>query len=426
MKKREFRKLSGEVRVESVDGGKKIVGYGSVFNQLSEPLRIGNRTMRERVMPGAFDRCLAAGADIRGLVNHNADCVLGRTTSGTMRVSVDAHGLRYEIDPPDTSYARDLMVSLERGDINQSSFGFFTIDDAVVPGDDGYMVRELREVDCFDCSPVTFPAYTGASSGLRAAEELRTMFPDGLPESLTNEPKKKQKRNAECECDCPECEDGDCMNCSDPECDDPNCEGSRSEKPGEIKTKAVDGKNLRASDFAFASDPQDTATWNLPLHDARHVRRALARFNQVRGLSKEEKDAAWKRILSAAKRLKIEVSEENASKLFGASYRDAKETLRAMDPDGDGDDDEPLLESLFDAADACATVGGTARSACWTFWDGNPEYSNPMLRAFADQVKALMSDLNAALAEVEKELAEPTPDLTARKNRYRQLFVDKK
>jgi HK97 family phage prohead protease len=86
MRKREFRKFKSEVRTQMVDGKEKIVGYGAVYNQLSEPMRVGNRTFREKVMPGAFDKCLRAGADIRGLINHDPNLILGRTIAGTMTV----------------------------------------------------------------------------------------------------------------------------------------------------------------------------------------------------------------------------------------------------------------------------------------------------------------------------------------------------
>jgi HK97 family phage prohead protease len=184
MRKREFRKFKAEVRTQMVDGKEKIVGYGAVYNQLSQPMRVGNRTFRERVMPGAFDKCLRAGADIRGLINHDKNLILGRTTAGTMSVVSDGHGLRYEIDPPGTTYSDDLIKSMRRGDIDQSSFGFFVDDDDWKNTSDG-LVRELIEVDCFDVSPVTYPAYEGASSGV---EEVRAMFPDGIPESVEAAP----------------------------------------------------------------------------------------------------------------------------------------------------------------------------------------------------------------------------------------------
>jgi HK97 family phage prohead protease len=178
MRKREFRKFKSEVRTQMVDGKEKIVGYGAVYNQLSEPMRVGNRTFREKVMPGAFDKCLRAGADIRGLINHDPNLILGRTIAGTMTVGSDGHGLRYEIDPPGTTYSDDLIKSMRRGDIDQSSFGFYTVQDDWKNTSDG-LVRELIEADCFDVSPVTYPAYEGSSSGV---EEMRSLFPDGVPE----------------------------------------------------------------------------------------------------------------------------------------------------------------------------------------------------------------------------------------------------
>lgn len=129
-RKREFLRWKAEVRTEMVEGKRKIVGYAALFNNLSEPMRIGNRMVRERVMPGAFDKCLASNPDIRGLNNHDPSMILGRTKSGTMMVSTDARGVKYEIDPPNTTYATDLMESLDRGDIDQSSFGFYTVQDA--------------------------------------------------------------------------------------------------------------------------------------------------------------------------------------------------------------------------------------------------------------------------------------------------------
>jgi HK97 family phage prohead protease len=181
MKKREFRTWKTELRTQMVGGKEKIVGYAAVFNQLSEPLKIGSRSFRERVMPGAFDRCLQSTPDIRGLVNHDPALILGRTKSGTMTVNCDDHGLRYEIDPPDTTYSNDLRESLRRGDIDSSSFGFYTTEDNWITDESGQTIRELLSIDCFDVSPVTYPAYTGSSSGVEA---LRALFPDGEPDGI--------------------------------------------------------------------------------------------------------------------------------------------------------------------------------------------------------------------------------------------------
>lgn len=141
----------------------KIRGYAAVFNQLSEPMW----GVRERIKPGAFKATLAAGADVRALVNHDPSLILGRTKAGTLNLEEDQHGLRYTITPPDTTVGRDLMVSIRRGDITQSSFGFRSVDENYLK-ENGQFIRELLSVDLFDVSPVTYPAYTGTNVNVRS------------------------------------------------------------------------------------------------------------------------------------------------------------------------------------------------------------------------------------------------------------------
>lgn len=163
-----------------------IVGYASVFYREGDAATeyemwaadcYGPRVV-ERIMPTAFNRALAED-DVRGLFNHDDSVVLGRTGAGTLRLSVDAVGLRYEIDPPDTQAARDLIQSLRRGDISGSSFGFIPRDTSrrevagdAASGKPAEMVIERNDVQLFDVGPVTFPAYAGASSGVRSSRDL--------------------------------------------------------------------------------------------------------------------------------------------------------------------------------------------------------------------------------------------------------------
>lgn len=153
------------------DEKKKIVGYASVFYNGQEGTEYdiyGDGYLYERIMPGAFDRA-AREDDVRALFNHDVNQLLGRSTSGTLRLSVDTIGLRYEIDPPDTQLARELTELLGRGDINGSSFSFIVTDSAPVRKEGGRRILEIKGVRLFDVGPVTFPAYTAASSGVRAA-----------------------------------------------------------------------------------------------------------------------------------------------------------------------------------------------------------------------------------------------------------------
>jgi HK97 family phage prohead protease len=96
------------------------VGYAAVFNAPSHDLG----GFREVIKPGAFKRTLADSAHVVALNNHNADQVLGRVGSGTLRLEEDDTGLRFELDLPDTSYARDLSALVQRGDVAGCSFAF--------------------------------------------------------------------------------------------------------------------------------------------------------------------------------------------------------------------------------------------------------------------------------------------------------------
>lgn len=143
-----------------------IEGHGAVFERLSQNLG----GFVEEIAPTAFDRTLGDTPDTRALINHDASLLLGRTRSGTMRISKDSTGILYEVDSPDTSYARDLLVSMERKDITQSSFGFYVMRNGDEWGqtEEGFPKRTLTAVSIHngDMSPVTYPAYEDTDSGL--------------------------------------------------------------------------------------------------------------------------------------------------------------------------------------------------------------------------------------------------------------------
>lgn len=152
---------------EHEDGSETPVirGYASVFDTLSENLG----GFRETIEQGAFSEVL--DNDVRALFNHDANLILGRTLAGTLSISEDEKGLRYEIDPPDTQVARDLLVSMKRGDVTQSSFAFTVDQDSWDEDDEGRVVRTIRKISrLFDVSPVTYPAYPDATVGLRGLD----------------------------------------------------------------------------------------------------------------------------------------------------------------------------------------------------------------------------------------------------------------
>jgi len=157
-----------ELRTITDESGlRHIIGYAAVFNALSEDLG----RFREKIDPGAFSNTINAD-DIRALKNHNSDYVLGRNKSGTLTLSEDQRGLKIDATPPDTQWARDYMVSIDRGDVDQMSFGFETKAhrwEGEYPGE----IRTLMEVKLFDVSPVTFAAYSDTEVALRSLEEYR-------------------------------------------------------------------------------------------------------------------------------------------------------------------------------------------------------------------------------------------------------------
>ena len=166
IERRNFR--ATELRTIIDDKGlRHIVGYAAIFNTLSEDLG----GFREKIDPGAFKKTIKSD-DIRALKNHNADYVIARSKSGTLALVEDKHGLKIDADPPDAQWAKDLMTSIDRGDIDQMSFGFRTISDKWETKDEEE-IRTLLEVKLFDVSTVTFPAYPDTEVGLRSLEEYR-------------------------------------------------------------------------------------------------------------------------------------------------------------------------------------------------------------------------------------------------------------
>jgi len=167
----EVRSLNEVVEQRAYDGelkaaveGRTVEGYASVFNSMSEDLG----GFREIILPGAFSEVL--DNDVRALYNHDSNYLLARTTSGTLELKEDDKGLYYRFEMPNTSYGNDMLELFRRGDLSQSSFGF-TVEKDSWRMEEGQHVRYIERVgSLFDVSPVVFPAYASASSGLRSAE----------------------------------------------------------------------------------------------------------------------------------------------------------------------------------------------------------------------------------------------------------------
>lgn len=148
-------------------GSMSFRGYAAVYNSPSEPL-----PFTETIAPGAFDKTLRSRNNVKMYLNHDSTLVLASTRAKTMKLTSDSKGLLVESDLPDTSYARDLAVLMERGDVDSMSFGF-----SVPSGGDRWspdgMTRELKQIRLHEVSVVTgFPAYSATSAALRSLDML--------------------------------------------------------------------------------------------------------------------------------------------------------------------------------------------------------------------------------------------------------------
>jgi HK97 family phage prohead protease len=252
-------------------------GYAAVFNQIAD---VG--WFKEVIRPGAFSRAITEKQDVRCLQNHDPNVVLGRTKSGTLALKEDDEGLNFDCDFPQTQAAKDLHASMQRGDVDQCSFGFVVRKQQWIEEklDDGSYTetREILDVDLLDVSVVTYPAYDGTSC------EARSLWPNGLPDEVAEHRAKKTKR--------------------------------------------VDDEDLTSDCFLIVGDPEKTDTWALPwkfstkAKTKSHLRDALARFDQVEGVSDGVKAKAWKKLLRLCKQYGIQVSEDKSAGVAGREYRD--------------------------------------------------------------------------------------------------------
>ncbi len=167
----ELRSMADADTVIDITAATELAGYAAKFNVRSQPLG----GFVEQIAPGAFDACL--GDDVVALFNHDPNQVLGRSTAGSLRLSVDEIGLRYEIDLAGDEVSQRVAAYIGDGRISQSSFGFTIADDdgdEWARADNGAIVRTVRSVKrLYDVSPVTYPAYLDTAVALRSAFAAR-------------------------------------------------------------------------------------------------------------------------------------------------------------------------------------------------------------------------------------------------------------
>ena len=160
---RQVRCTAQQFQTRASDNDLYIEGYFSVFNS-EYPLWEG---ASEVIKPGAFDNSISG--DVRALINHDTSLVLGRTKAGTLTLKQDARGLwgSVRINRDDVD-AMNLYARVQRGDVDQCSFGFAIKRETFVDNGDGTYRWEIEEVDpLYEVSVCTFPAYTETSVSAR-------------------------------------------------------------------------------------------------------------------------------------------------------------------------------------------------------------------------------------------------------------------
>lgn len=149
-----------------------IVGRAINYNKMSKPIRdsANGPLYTEIIAPGALKRSLETNKDILSFKDHNRGMLLGRTSSGTMKLRDTDAGLEIELNVPDTTYGNDLLEQVKRGDVTGFSFGFKPLKSRTYNRDNGKVV-ERTEIDLRSVDPVCEPAYDGTMMNLRSVED---------------------------------------------------------------------------------------------------------------------------------------------------------------------------------------------------------------------------------------------------------------
>lgn len=179
---RQVRSVPTKFETREDDNGQLVIsGYFSVFNSIYE---IGPG-MSESVAPGTFLSSLSG--DVRALTNHDSTLVLGRTTAGTLKLREDDVGLWGDviINPKDSD-AVNTYERVKRGDVSQCSFGFRITKEDTEVKDDGSVHWTIREVELYEVSVCTFPAYEATNVQARSEQlaEIRAREFDAWKENM--------------------------------------------------------------------------------------------------------------------------------------------------------------------------------------------------------------------------------------------------
>jgi HK97 family phage major capsid protein/HK97 family phage prohead protease len=161
----EQRRMPVEIRMSP--DGRKLTGYAALYNTDSEDMGF-----IEQLAPGVFDRSIADNDEVLALVEHDPQKLLGRLSSGTLRINSDKRGLGFEIDMPDTTLGRDTIEQVKRGDLSQMSFSFSLYDDNSETHSrnaDGKRTRRINRARLHSIDVVAQPAYKATAVAVRSS-----------------------------------------------------------------------------------------------------------------------------------------------------------------------------------------------------------------------------------------------------------------
>lgn len=186
---RQVRSIASEFKTREDGGELRIEGYFAVFNSIYDIWDGAS----ESVAPGAFSEAL--GGDIRALIDHETMYVLGRNQAGTLELREDSHGLWGSIlVNPNDQDAMNLYARVQRGDVNQCSFGFDILEEETDFRDDGSIHWTIKKVKLYEVSVCTFPCYTETSVQARKdeAKEIEKRRADAWRAELRSKLKKER------------------------------------------------------------------------------------------------------------------------------------------------------------------------------------------------------------------------------------------
>ncbi len=346
---RRFTPRAPELRV--VGNSNHITGYASVFNRFSRNLG----GFVEQVNPSAFVRSMQDGwPDVICRYNHSDDWLLGTVRGNTLTMLVDDVGLNYDVEPP--SFRSDVVELCRRGDVTQSSFAFRCPDGGdgwERRGPGGFPLRTLYDVDAVDVAPVNTPAYPDATASARSLDDGVVMSLARYAEAEFAEVRSYLETNNYSVTKFFKRSDRP----SAPAKEEAEMAKKTDDAPEDRKKLTSKERNdLPDSSFAYI-DPEGGK--HFPIHDAAHVRNALARIAQGAKYGQE----ALPKVKAAAKKFGIGSEEQNFILDLVAEYRGdlppwlqkAKDKGAADDSAGKGADDDEDKED--DSADEDAEDG---------------------------------------------------------------------